>query len=84
MLVHVLGNVSLLLLLPRILFGVLLADICLLDFAQAMYYKIIPVIFSEFEWEFVEPEAERTLKTTFTVRYMNLMMRWENRVSVGQ
>lgn len=78
-LVRVLENVSFLLLLARNLFGLLLADFRSLDLAQAMYHKIIPVIFSEFEWEFAEPEVERTTKTTFTVRYMNMMMRYKSR-----
>ena len=47
--------------------------------AQAMYYKIIPSIFLNFEWEFADPKAERISRTTFTVRFHKLMMKWKRR-----
>ncbi|KAH7319357.1 benzoate 4-monooxygenase cytochrome P450 [Rhexocercosporidium sp. MPI-PUGE-AT-0058] len=47
--------------------------------AQAVYTKIIPMLFSDFKWSFTDPDAVKVLQCTFSVRYMRLMMQWKVR-----
>ncbi|KAH7403319.1 benzoate 4-monooxygenase cytochrome P450 [Cadophora sp. MPI-SDFR-AT-0126] len=47
--------------------------------AQAIYTKMIPLIFSEFEWNFTDPSADKVSQCTFSVRFMKLMMQWRVR-----
>ncbi|KAE8451021.1 hypothetical protein EG329_004693 [Mollisiaceae sp. DMI_Dod_QoI] len=39
--------------------------------AQAVYTKMIPMLFQDFEWSYTDPEAEKVLQCTFTVRQLN-------------
>jgi hypothetical protein len=55
-----------------------------LDLAQAIYTKMIPMLFSEFEWSFTDPDAEKVLQCTFPVRYVNLMMQWKERTHLNK
>ncbi|RDW84948.1 hypothetical protein BP6252_02538 [Coleophoma cylindrospora] len=48
--------------------------------AQAIYYKMIPMLFMNFDWSFVEPGAKRVIESTFSTRYINMKVRWKNRV----
>jgi hypothetical protein len=50
-----------------------------IDLAQAVYTKMLPMLFSDFEWSYTDPEAEKKTQCTFSVRYMNLMMQWKER-----
>ncbi|KAH6711399.1 benzoate 4-monooxygenase cytochrome P450 [Leptodontidium sp. MPI-SDFR-AT-0119] len=47
--------------------------------AQAIYTKMIPMVLSDFEWSFSNPDAEKVLQCTFSVRYIKLMMEWKVR-----
>ncbi|KUJ24373.1 cytochrome P450 [Mollisia scopiformis] len=47
--------------------------------AQAVYTKMIPMLFQDFEWSYTNPEAKKVLQCTFSVRYMKLMMQWKLR-----
>jgi len=51
----------------------------MIDLAQAIYTKMIPLLFSEFEWSFTDPDAEKVSQCTFSVRFINLMMQWKIR-----
>ena len=55
--------------------------LCNTDLAQAIYYKMIPMLFSDFEWSFTNPEADKNLQCTFSTRYVGLMMQWKQRKS---
>ncbi|KAL2063471.1 hypothetical protein VTL71DRAFT_5276 [Oculimacula yallundae] len=47
--------------------------------AQAIYTKAIPMLFSDFEWSFTDPDAEKVLQCTFSTRFVKLMMEWKVR-----
>ncbi|KAH8748691.1 cytochrome P450 [Hyaloscypha sp. PMI_1271] len=46
--------------------------------AQAIYHKLIPMLL-DFEWNYADPDAEKVLQCTFSVRYTELKMRWKVR-----
>ena len=54
----------------------------LIDLAQAVYTKMIPKLFMDFEWSYTDPDAEKRTQCTFSVRYMKLMMQWKERAKV--
>lgn len=47
--------------------------------AQTVYRKMIPMLFQDMEWSFVDPNAEKVLQCTFSVRYIKMMMKWKLR-----
>lgn len=40
---------------------------------------MIPMLLDHFEWSLTDPEAEKVLQCTFSIRYMKLMMQWKER-----
>ncbi|KAF8865287.1 cytochrome P450 [Acephala macrosclerotiorum] len=47
--------------------------------AQAVYTKMIPMLFQDFEWSYTNPDAKKVLRCTFSTRYIELMMQWKVR-----
>jgi hypothetical protein len=49
------------------------------DLAQAIYTKMIPMLFMNFDWSYVDPKAERKTRCTFSTRLIDVMVQWKVR-----
>jgi len=47
--------------------------------ATHIFTKIIPLMFTYFDWSYVEPEKKREIECTFSVRLHNVKMKWNKR-----
>jgi hypothetical protein len=53
-----------------------------LDLAQAIYTKMIPMLFMNYEWSYVDPKAKKKTICTFPTRLADVMVQWKARVRV--
>jgi hypothetical protein len=54
------------------------------DLAQAILYKLIPMLIMHFEWEFEDSDAERIRETMFGVRWRGANIKWKERSTTDQ
>ena len=51
----------------------------LLDLAEAIYSKTIPLLLMNLDFMYTELETRRTIRSTFMTRLDNVMVQWEAR-----
>ncbi len=55
----------------------------MVDLAEAMYSKMIPLLLMDFDWSSAKPEKEPSMRCTFVVRLVDELMVYKQRESSG-